>query len=67
MKESLLNMRELKKLKDAYQRTFSESPPLMFNVHLRDKYGTYIELLAACLKAGKTVKQLEPVRSAIET
>ena len=67
MKESLLNTSDVKKLKDAYRKAFSEYPPQTFNVHLRDKYGTYIELLAACLKAGKTVKQLEPVRSTLET
>lgn len=51
---------------EQYHAVFSEYPKEGFNIFLARKYGSYENLLLACIKAGKEIEELEPILSKYE-
>ena len=49
-----------------YCRKYGRSE-IVFNIHLRDGYGSLENLCKECLKKGKTIRELEPFFSEIQT
>lgn len=63
-----MNTRWLSKTITEYQRRFGDlEKNLNFNVYLRDKYGSFDNLCKACLKANKSISELEPILSKLDT
>ena len=64
--ESLMNTGLIPKKTEEYLKKYGESE-LIFNIHLEDKYKSLENLCAECLRQNKTIRELEPSRSSIQT
>ena len=67
MKENHSSTELLPKAIQKYLKKFGDSELTIFNVHLQDKYESLEKLCEECLKQNKTIRELEPARSKIET
>ncbi len=62
--EQNLKTQALPKIVTEYLKKFSISEEeIVFNIFLRDKYGTIEKLCEKCIEENKTIQQLEPMRS----